>query len=181
MQEPTHINVFDFDDTLFRVPNYTASEDKEIEPYAWFDSPRSLSAEFSIRGIKNTIDRTGESGSVNILVTHRVEACQEAVMRTLGKFGIVFDQTFFLGRGSAKADTVMSAIEGTHIERITVFEDTLWEVMSYASRFDEAKISQEVEFVFVDKSKIINIDFQTALGLAKSASFEKLKLYDSIR
>ena len=42
MQDATHINIFDFDETLFRIPNYTASEAKGIEPYDWFDDPQSL-------------------------------------------------------------------------------------------------------------------------------------------
>ena len=176
MLEQTHINVFDFDDTLFRVPNYTVSEAKDVEPYAWFDSPRSLSNEFSIRGIANTLDRAKQPDCVNILVTHRVEACRDAVLDVLERSCIEFNAVYFLGRGSQKADCVMQAIEGTSIESITVFEDTLSEVLGYALRFDEAKISQEVNFVFVDKSKIINIGINEALALAKSATFEKLRL-----
>jgi hypothetical protein len=176
MQEQTHLKVFDFDDTLFRVPNYTASEAERIEPYAWFDSPESLSDRFGIRGIKNSHDRVAETGSTSILVTHRVEACREAVMIVLEAAGLEFDEVHFLGRESAKADCVMHFVEGTNIERITIFEDTLWEILSYALKFDEAKISQEVDFVFVDKSKIINIGWHEALALAKSVTVEKLKL-----
>lgn len=176
MLEQTHINVFDFDDTLFRVPNYTVSEAKGVEPYAWFDSPSSLSERFNIRGIANTIERCNAAQSVNILVTHRVEACREAVLEILEKSNVRFDAVYFLGRGSQKADCVMQVIEGTNIERITVFEDTLSEVLGYALRFDEAKISQEVDFVFVDKSKIVSISMGDALALAKSAKFEKLRL-----
>lgn len=176
MLEKTHINVFDFDDTLFRVPNYTVSEAKGIEPYEWFDSPNSLSDQFGIRGIANTAERCNSESSVNVLVTHRVEACREAVLSILDRTNIRFDAVYFLGRGSQKSDCVMQAIEGTGIESITVFEDTLAEVLSYAARFDEAKISQEVDFVFVDKSKIINISMTDALALAKSAKFEKIRL-----
>lgn len=176
MLEPTHINVFDFDDTLFRVPNYTVSEAKGMEPYEWFDAPISLSDNFGIRGIANTIERTGQKSAINILVTHRVESCKEAVLDLLDQVGIRFEEYYFLGRGSQKADCVMQAIEGTNVETITVFEDTLSEVIGYALRFDEAKISQEVNFVFVDKSKIINIGWHEALALAQSVTFEKLKL-----
>jgi hypothetical protein len=176
MLEQTHINVFDFDDTLFRVPNYTVSEAKGIEPYAWFDSPSSLSDKFGIRGIANTVEKCNSTDSVNILVTHRVEACREAVLDVLDRSNIRLDAVYFLGRGSQKADCVMQAIEGTNIESITIFEDTLSEVLGYALRFDEAKISQEVDFVFVDKSKIISIGMNDALALAKSAKFEKLRL-----
>ena len=176
MQEPTHLNVFDFDDTLFRTPNYTVSEAVGIEPYDWFDSPESLHGKFSIRGIANTIARAFDPQAVNILVTHRVEDCRDEVLRVLYDNQINFDSVNFLGRGSTKASRVMRVIEGTAIETITIFEDTLWEVLSYALEFDEAKISQEVDFVFVDKSKIITIGWQQALELAKSVQVEKLKL-----
>jgi hypothetical protein len=176
MQNSKHLNVFDFDDTLFRVPNYTASEAKGIEPYAWFDSPCSLDEIFGIRGIKNTISRVSSPGALSIMVTHRVEECSDRVFQILSEHGIQFDDVYFLGRGSAKADTVMEFLEGSNVESITIFEDTLWEVLSYALKFEEAKISQEVEFVFIDKSKIINIGMVEALAIAKSAKFEKLKL-----
>jgi hypothetical protein len=176
MKDYKHLNVFDFDETLFRVPNYTVSEAKGIEPYDWFDSAESLDSRFGIRGIANTISKTNEPDSISILVTHRVKECAPRVIELLNENSIEFDELFFLGRGSHKADTVLMAIEGTSIETITVYEDTLWEILSYVKIFDEAKISQEVRFVFVDKSKIIYINWPEALALANSVEHEKLKL-----
>ena len=176
MQEYKHLNVFDFDDTLFRVPNYTASEAKGIEPYDWFDSPESLDDRFGIRGISNTINQVSDPSAVSIMVTHRVEDCADRVLELLKERDLEFESVYFLGRGSNKADTVMNFIEGTNIETITIFEDTLWEVLSYVKLFNAAKISQEVDFVFVDKSKIIRIGWQEALALAETVTYEKLKL-----
>ena len=176
MQENKHLNVFDFDETLFRVPNYTVSEAKGIEPYDWFDSAESLDERFGIRGIVNTISRTNEPGASSILVTHRVKDCEPRVIELLKANGIEFDAVYFLGRGSHKASTVLEAIEGTGIESITVYEDTLWEIISYARIFEDAKISQDVKFVFVDKSKLIYIAWPEALRLAETIEFERLEL-----
>ena len=110
------------------------------------------------------------------MVTHRVEDCADRVLELLKERNLEFESVYFLGRGSNKADTVMNFIEGTNIETITIFEDTLWEVLSYVKLFNAAKISQEVDFVFVDKSKIIRIGWQEALALAETVTYEKLKL-----
>lgn len=176
MQENKHLNVFDFDETLFRVPNYTVSEAKGIAPYDWFDSVESLDERFGIRGIANTISRVNEPGQSSILVTHRVKECESSVIELLKANGLEFDAVYFLGRGSHKASTVLEAIDGTCIESITVYEDTLWEIISYARIFEDAKISQDVKFVFVDKSKLIYIDWAEALRLAETIEFERIEL-----
>jgi hypothetical protein len=176
MHEPIHLNVFDFDETLFRVPNYTVSEAKGKEPYEWFDSADSLDSKFGIRGIANTVSKTREPGALNILVTHRVKRCQERVLQILAESKIQFDSVFFLGRTSSKALTVMKEIEGSRIETITIYEDSLWQIISYVKEFEEAKISQDVNFAFVDKSKIIHIDWQTALNITNTVTHERLKL-----
>ena len=176
MKEATHLNVFDFDDTLFRVPNYTVAEAKGSEPYTWFDSSESLDQRFNIRGISNTVQHTGDIEAVNVLITHRVEECKDRVNELLAETGIEFDESYFLGRGSHKADTVLQILERISVESITIFEDTLWEVICYARILDSAKISQTVRFAFVDKSKVIYIEFSEALVLANTIEFERLKL-----
>jgi len=176
MHDYKHLNVFDFDETLFRVPNYTVSEAKGMTPYEWFDSPGSLDDRFGIKGIVNTLSKTKQPGALSILVTHRVKSCRDRVLELLEKLEVVFDETFFLGRVSSKAETVMKAVEGTSIETITIYEDTLWEIINYVRSFNDAKISQDVNFVFVDKSKIIHIDWQTAVMISNTVTNEKLKL-----
>jgi hypothetical protein len=132
MENVTHINVFDFDETLFRVPGYTCSEAKGKSPYEWFDSPESLSDRFNIRGIKNTIDKTKEDCH-NVLITHRVSATKSRVMEILHENNLIFHEVHFLGRGSQKADVVLDMIRDTDPKSITIFEDYLWEIICYTA------------------------------------------------
>mgnify|MGYP000296639481 CR=1 FL=1 len=132
MENRTHINIFDFDETLFRVPGYTCSEAKGKEPYEWFDSPKSLDQKFNIRGISNTIDRTKDA-CLNYLITHRVKACQPRVLELLADHQIRFDKTFFLGREGDKAEIAIDLIRENEATSITIFEDSLWEIIKYTS------------------------------------------------
>ena len=175
MEKGQHINIFDFDETLFRVPNYTCKEATGMEPYEWYDSPASLSPDFNIRGIENIIERTSED-CLNYLVTHRVKLCQERVLDILADHKVRFTKTYFLGRGSEKAETVINLIRETEAESITIFEDSLWEIIKYTAAFLDAGISMQIDFVFVDKSKIIRIDWETACLLEETAEVERLKI-----
>ena len=173
MENGPHINIFDFDETLFRVPGYTCSEAKGMEPYQWFDSPESLSKKFNIRGIANTIDRTGDD-CLNYLITHRVKACESAVL--LSEYNIRFDKTYFLGRESDKAETVIELIRTTGADSITIFEDSLWEIIKYTSYFLDIGLNVTVDFIFVDKSRVIKIDWDSARSLEEFSEAERLKL-----
>ena len=175
MENGTHINIFDFDETLFRVPGYTCSEAKGMEPYQWFDSPESLSKKFNIKGIANTIERTGDE-CLNYLVTHRVKECESAVLDLLAEYNIRFDKTYFLGRGSDKAETVIDLIRTNEADSITIFEDSLWEIIQYTSYFLEIGLNRKVDFRFVDKSRVIKIDWASARSLAEFSESERLKL-----
>ena len=116
MEKGQHINVFDFDETLCRVPNYTSKEARGLEPYEWYDSAESLSPEFGIRGIANVIERTSEPG-LNYLVTHRVKQCQDRVLEILSDLGVRFTKTYFLGRGSEKVETLLELIREAEADR----------------------------------------------------------------
>lgn len=175
MQKGPHINIFDFDETLFRVPGYTCSEAKGLEPYEWFDSPCSLDKKFNIRGIANTIDRTKEN-CLNYLITHRVKACQQEVLDLLSEYKIEFDHTYFLGRGSDKAEIAIELLRSTGAESLTIFEDSLWEIIKYTSYFLDIGINADIDFVFVDKSKTIKINWKSARSLEEFAEVERLKL-----
>lgn len=175
MENTSHLNIFDFDETLFRVPGYTCSEAKGMEPYQWFDSPDSLDQNFSIRGIANTIERT-EQDCINVLITHRVKACQSRVIDLLSEHDIRFDKTFFLGRDTHKADHALKLIRDYDIESVTIFEDSLWEVIQYTKAFLDAGLSIDVEFMFVDKSKIIRIDWDSARSLEEFSEIERLRI-----
>jgi hypothetical protein len=177
MKKVTHINVFDFDETLFRVPGYTSEEAKNLTPYEWFDSPTSLDKKFNIRGIGNTIDRT-KMDCHNMLVTHRVPATRARVMEILNRELIKFDEVHFLGRGSQKAETVLDVVDILSPQSITVYEDSLWEIISYTSYFMDAGIHAtiNIDFYFVDKSKIVKINWETAKLLESTAEVERLRI-----
>jgi len=175
MKNSTHINIFDFDETLFRVPGYTCSEAKGKEPYEWFDSPESLDQKFNIRGIKNTIDRTKDD-CLNYLITHRVKACQPRVIELLADHQIRFEKTFFLGREGDKAEIAIDLIREHEATSITIYEDSLWEIIKYTAWFLDAGINIDIDFIFVDKSKIITIDWDTARSLEEFGNSERLKL-----
>jgi hypothetical protein len=178
MENATHINVFDFDETLFRVPGYTSAEAKGMEPYEWFDSPQSLAEQFNIRGIQNTLDRTKDACH-NMLVTHRVPATRPRVMEILSANEIRFDEVHFLGRGSQKAETVIDAIRSMQPASVTIFEDSLWEIICYTAYFLDAGLhstSLDIVFYFIDKSKIVKIDWDTARLLEERAEVERLKI-----
>jgi hypothetical protein len=175
MENPIHINIFDFDETLFRVPGYTCSEAKEMSPYEWFDSPESLSQKFNICGIENTLERT-KDGCVNVLITHRVKQCQPRVLEILAENQISFDETFFLGRETSKGLTALKLIKEYEPSSITIFEDSLWEIIQYTGMFIIAGLSINIDFIFVDKSKVIKLDWETAKTIHDSQQSERLRL-----
>jgi len=175
MENTVHLNVFDFDETLFRVPGFTSSEAKGKEPYEWYDSPESLDPKFNIRGIANVIERTKDD-CLNYLVTHRVQATQARVIDILAEHKIRFNKTYFLGRNSKKADTVLELMRETDADTGTIFEDSLWEIIQYTAYFLDAGITQSVDFFFVDKSKIIKIDWESARTLEELVEVERLRL-----
>lgn len=172
-----HINVFDFDETLFRVPGYTSPEARDMTPYEWFDSPASLAKEFNIKGIANTIEKTKQLCH-NMLITQRVPATRARVMSILEENGIKFDEVHFLGRGSQKAETVLDTIKILKPKSITIFEDSLWEILSYTSYFLDAGLRGQIhfKFYFVDKSKVMMIDWETAVQMESTIEVEKLRI-----
>lgn len=175
MKKELHLNVFDFDETLFRVPSYVSSEAVGMEPYEWFDSPISLNEKFPIRGIANTIDKASENCH-NFLITHRVPACKDEIIRLLEKHSISFDKIYYLGRGSTKSQVVIDNLEFLDVKSVTIFEDSLWEIIQYTQDFLDKTLEIQIEFMFIDKSRVIKIDWQTACELVKNISIERLKL-----
>lgn len=171
MHTKTHINVFDFDETLFRVPSYTCREAIGRSPYDWFDDPGSLDESLNIKGIQNTIAIAKDTSQTNFLITHRVPACKQAVTWLLEKYKTHFEEVFFMGRVGRKAEVVSSILKSRpEIEKVSIYEDSLWQIIEYVEFFWDNNLHNEVEFefFFVDKSKIIKIDFQAAIMLIGS-------------
>jgi len=175
MEKAQHINIFDFDETLFRVPGYTCSEAKGKSPYEWFDSAESLDRKFNICGIANTIEQARADG-LNYLITHRVKACQPKVLDLLAEYKIRFEKTYFLGRAGDKAEIAIDLIRETEADSITIYEDSLWEIIKYTSWFLDAGLTIDINFIFIDKSRVITIDWDTARSLEEFSITERLRL-----
>jgi hypothetical protein len=81
-----------------------------------------------------------------------------------------------LGRESDKAETVIELIRTTGADSITIFEDSLWEIIKYTSYFLDIGLNVTVDFIFVDKSRVIKIDWDSARSLEEFSEAERLKL-----
>lgn len=170
------LHVFDFDETIVRVPSYT--DKKSVEgngltfnhPYDFYDHPVSLSEivyniqliePVHLAWLKGSIDPEVES----ILVTHRVEALEKQVLEILSNRNMKFDQTFFLGRKSSKADVLEKVLkEMPSIEEIWIYEDSIQQIAIY-QEFIEAKNRQR------DTAELPDYSYRTFI-VDKSAVFQ---------
>jgi hypothetical protein len=179
MEIKTHLNVFDFDETLFRVPNYTCKEATGMEPYEWFDNPTSLDSEFNIKPITNTILAAQRETAINCLITHRKSTCSQAVERLLKENGITMNLSYFLGRADSKAQKVKATlIDNPEIQTVTIYEDTIWEIMKYVKYFTEYPMSVKINFVFVDKSKVMVFNWTIASVIAMASQTAQRLIID---
>lgn len=171
MQTITHLKIFDFDESLFRVPNFTCSEAKGMDPYDWFDSPDSLSDKFNIRGIENVHAAARRSDSLNYLVTHRPEECLDRITKLLHDNSILMEDMYFLGRKQQKAKVVEGLVlNNPNLRNMTIYEDTLSEVIKYVEHFTENPVGIKIDFVFIDKSKILRFNWTVASVIAFAPS-----------
>lgn len=180
-KKSVNINIFDFDETLFRVPGIACKEAASMTPYEWYDSPGSLNLELNPRAILNTVSAAKNYLDKRYLVTHRVEACKKAVNELLLKNKIEFDGEYFLGRETRKGDTVWEILqENREIKTVRIYEDSLWEIIQYVKTFiekdPEVTFKYKIEFSFIDKTKVIELDWEAAFTIAQTAKFEKLKI-----
>ena len=178
MNESLLLLVFDLDETLFRMPGYVGKTQVEVQgirfdhPYDFYDHPVSLSEiVYNIQLIKPVYEAwkwgTQVPGTISILVTHRVESLQSQVMEILSSRGIFFDQTFFLGRKSSKAETVREVLrQNPAIGKIRIYEDSIQQIDIYQKFFEQlnrqrdlAELpSYEYKTYIVDKSKVYRIE-----------------------
>jgi hypothetical protein len=179
MQIKYHINIFDFDETLFRVPNYSTREAAGLTPYQWYDSKESLASDLPIRGIENTITEARNESSVNYLVTHRVAGVSDEVVDWCANLGLVFKSMFFLGRGTSKYETIIDLLRADpNIRSITIYEDSLNQVIEYVHglRFLQKSKDLTIDFVYVDTNKVINLRWGTAVMIADTSKITKLTI-----
>lgn len=171
------LQVFDFDETLFRVPGYVCKEASGMTPYEWFDSKQSLDPSFNIKGIENVIHRAKDPNSINVLITHRVQETQEAVMDLLRSQNLRFDKLHFLGRKGKKVDKVLDMLrEDEEITELVIFEDSLYQIIEYTSGLRDYGFIDNVTFVFVDKNKIITFDMTTAREIEDYSNITRLEI-----
>jgi hypothetical protein len=100
-------------------------------------------------------------------------------MEILHENNLMFHEVHFLGRGSQKADVVLDMIRDTDPKSITIFEDSLWEIICYTAYLLDSGINGsgiDIVFYFVDKSKIVKIDWETACLLESNAEVERLTI-----
>jgi hypothetical protein len=115
MKDITRILVFDFDETLFRMPGYTDRFSVERlnpdlnfpTPYSFYDHPASMDPEIHNIQIVGPVyedwrEASNDPSARTILITHRTEELRPYAEHLLKMHGIVFDEMYFLGRVSEK-------------------------------------------------------------------------------
>ena len=175
MERVTQFKVFDFDETIFRMPGYTGkiqsetSELKFTHPYDFYDHPSSLSDSiYNIQLIKPVYEawKRGheQKNTISVLITHRVESLKPEVTAILDKYGLSFDETFFLGRKSNKSETVRGLISKyPSVSKIDIYEDSIQQIADYQSFFKtfNSTISElskiKYKTYIVDKSRVYRI------------------------
>lgn len=182
MNEITRILVFDFDETLFRMPGYTDRFSVERlypeltfpTPYSFYDHPTSMDP--SIHNIQligavyeDWKKASQEKNTRTILITHRTEELRPCAEKLLDKHEIVFDESYFLGRLSEKIQTLEKELSLLpNVKDIVIYEDSMEQLIKYQEFFYEytriihrsfTSLSDLVtlEINFVDKSKVISI------------------------
>jgi hypothetical protein len=166
------LNVFDFDETLFRVPNFCSKTylEKKIptlyfeKPYDFFDNSASLDLElFNIFAIKPSFEKFKESlssdDSNTIIITHRTQNLKKDIISILKKFGIInFNNIYTLGRKKSKVEILEKIIkENSSILKVNIWEDSIQQLNEY-SKFNFIEKNIEVSYYFVDKSRIFKVE-----------------------
>jgi hypothetical protein len=181
MNEITKILVFDFDETLFRMPGYTDRFSVERlnpdlnfpTPYSFYDHPKSMDPEIHNIQIIGPVYEDWKAASKDpnartILITHRTEELRPCAELLLKRHGIVFDESYFLGRKSEKILILEKELSYLpNIKEISVYEDSLEQLRKYQDFFYE-KVARKnkpttlddliiLDMQFVDKSKVIQL------------------------
>ena len=179
------LQIFDFDETLFRIPNYTVKEATGMTPYEWYDSPLSLSDEFNIHQIDNLINIIKDSGdsTINYIISQRSINCRNKIIEILQKIGIYdkIDTIETLGREYDKTGTFSILMQYVDInaefDSIIIYEDSVWEILKYVRFFKEIEvIPTNLIFKLVSSSKILTIPFDKVSEIESSIIDERIKV-----
>jgi len=159
MKDITRILVFDFDETLFRMPGYTDRLSVERlypelnfpTPYSFYDHPTSMDPEIHNIQVIGPVYEDWKTASQDptartILITHRTEELRPCAQRLLDIHGIKFDTMYFLGRTCEKITILEKELSYLpDVKNIIVYEDSLEQLGKYQNFYYEytKKIYQE--------------------------------------
>lgn len=167
------LNIFDFDDTLYRIPPHTAApKDFDIsgDVHKWYDHPESLDfTKHRVQLIENialeVMKSHGTLGAHTVLITRRIPEMAASILRVLGRDGIFFNKHYLIGHGpkSAKVDVLAKILsDELHdqtVKEINIYEDSLFQIMQYVEFFENLHypVRIAVRYFFVDKTHVIQL------------------------
>ena len=186
MNNITRLLVFDFDETIFRMPGYTDRFSVERlypdltfpDPYSFYDHPSSMDPGIHNIQLIGPVYEDWKTANDDpnarvILITHRTEELRPEADRLLEMHGITFDEKYFLGRVSEKVEILEEELgDLPNIKEIAIYEDSLEQLRKYQDFFYE-KVTRlktikslddmiTLNMQFVDKSKVISLyDFSS--------------------
>jgi hypothetical protein len=177
------LQIFDFDDTLFRIPAHTAAPktfDISGNVHKWYDHPESLNdSKYVVQCIETVAQQARNSDkdeTINILITRRIPELAGEVIRLLKKHDIILDKHYVIGHTINKPDVlaeVLSKDFNEHdFETIAIFEDCMYQIMGYQDFFAALHYPNKIDvrYYFVDKTHLIE------LTQLKGEVIDKLKL-----
>lgn len=160
------LQIFDLDDTILRIPTFSAitpveSIDKYSgDPYRFYDARESLDyGKYNIQLIQPVYEEylNSKGWSHQVLITHRVEELNSQVSFILDAVDMQFDEKYLLGRKGHKADVVNEILaKFPQVEEVEIFEDSVDQIISYKEKI-KLRPNQSLTFWFVDKSKIFKL------------------------
>lgn len=156
------LNVVDFDETLFRVPPFTHAGTEFKKPYEWFDNPKSLNTNlYRLQLIESVLAKLADFDHT-IILSHRVESTRKAIEAVLDKFNITkkFNSIILCERATEKPQVLLEYLDtiGPSFDKIRIFEDSLVQINRYASDPYLSKITGSIEYWFVDKTELLQIN-----------------------
>lgn len=174
----TTLQIFDLDETLFRMPGFTSKKQVEKNgtffdtPYSFYDHPLSLCEDAHHIQIIDAVysfwkENFGKEAVVSVLITHRVKELEPQITRILQKRNIFFDKLFFLGRKTQKTEALDELLQKlTNIDEVRIFEDSIEQLFLYQEystqlnkkRADSGKLEIDFKLYIVDKSKMFRIE-----------------------
>jgi hypothetical protein len=104
---------------------------------------------------------------MQILITHRVTAVEEALMKVLDKRGMSFDKIFILSRKTEKVVSTQEVIRTLpNLVEVEVYEDSIDQIIRYQEFFQylnnllyiNKKPYLNPKIYIVDKSKMYQIE-----------------------